>query len=205
MPVALPEEQVAEWRRCLPEMPGARRRRVMAEYGLPEYDARVLTGDRAVIDYFEEAAELSDNPKAISNWVMTEVLRFLSRTGMSAGELPATPQALAALVKLVDDKTVNVTTAKDIFAILCDRGGDPEEIVKAQGLGQVSESGAIEELVGRAMADNPKSVADYRSGKKAAAKFLVGQVMRLSNGKANPQVVGRLLEKKLARQREADL
>lgn len=205
MPVALPEEQVAEWRHCLPEMPGARRCRVMAQYGLPEYDARVLAGDRAVIDYFEEAAQLSDNPKAISNWVMTEVLRFLSKTGMSAGELPATPLALAALVKLVDDKTVNVTTAKDIFAMLCDRGGDPEEIVKARGLGQVSESGAIEELVDRAMADNPKSVADYRGGKKAAAKFLVGQVMRLSEGKANPQVVGRLLEEKLAQQRETNL
>jgi len=197
MPVALSREQVEEWRSQLPELPRQRRERFMSQYGLPEYDAGVLVADKALSDYFEAAAALATNPKAISNWLMTEMLRLLSEQDLEIENVPLTPRALAALVSLVEKKTVNTTTAKEIFAELFEKGGDPDEIVRARGLAQVSDSGAIEEFVDQAMAENPKSVEDYRSGKKAAAQFLVGQVMRLSRGKANPQMVMKMLEEKL--------
>jgi len=202
MPVVLAPDQVDAWRATLPEAPDARRRRLASQYGLPAYDAGVLAGERALADYFEAAAQASDNPKAVSNWVMTEVLRTVAESGCAIGDLRVTPEALAGLVRLIDGKRINTTTAKEIFAILCAYGGDPAAIVEERGLAQVSDSGAIEALVEQAMAENPKSVGDFRSGKAAAAKFLVGQVMRLSRGKADPRLVARLLDKKLSEEME---
>lgn len=194
MPVVLDMKQVEEWRRGLPELPEVREKRIIAEYGLPEYDAGVLVSEKALVEYFEDAARLSSNPKAISNWVMTEVLRFLSEKEIEITELKVTPKALSGLVALVDDKTINMTTAKEVFATMCGEGGEPSAIVKAQGLAQVSDDGAISAFVKQAMNENPKSVADYKGGNKAAVQFLVGQVMRMSKGKANPQMVVGLLK-----------
>lgn len=197
LPVVLDEAQIEAWRRALPEMPARRRERFVTEYGLPEYDAGVLVADKAVGDFFEEAASCSGNPKAVSNWVMTEMLRLLAERDMDIGQAAVTPAALAALVELVDKKTVNSVKAKEIFCTLFEKGGDPQEICEQKGLTQVSDSDAIEALAVRAMDEHPGSVADYRAGKKAAAKFLVGQVMRLSRGKADPQLVAKVLEAKL--------
>jgi len=197
MPVVLPREQVEEWRAALPELPRARRERFVSDYGLPEYDADVLVADRTVADFFEATAEKAGNAKAVSNWIMTEVMRVLGERDCAITDLPLTPQALAELVKLVDAKTVNSTSAKAVFEVLVDSGGDPHTIVKEKGLVQVSDSDAIGEFVDQAMADNPQSVEDYRNGKKAAAKFLTGQVMRLSRGKANPQLVGQMIADRL--------
>jgi len=199
MPVCLAPQRVEEWRAALPEMPAHRRKRFVQDYGLPDYDAGVLTADKDVADFFEDSAALTDNAKSVSNWVMTEMLRLLSERNMTVADAAVTPEALASLVKLVDERTVNSVKAKEIFAVLFDEGGDPLEIVARKGLTQVSDSGAIEEFVEQAMAENPKSVADYRGGKKAAAKFLVGRVMRLSKGKADPQMVSQVLESKLVR------
>ncbi len=193
MPVVLDMELVEEWRSGLPELPEVRKARIITQYGLPEYDAGVLVSEKALADYFEGAAELSKNPKAISNWVMTEVLRFLSEKEIEITELKVMPKALSELVSLVDDKTINMTTAKEVFAIMCEKGGEPAGIVKEQGLAQVSDDGVIDAFVKQAMAENPKSVEDYKGGNKAAVQFLVGQVMRMSKGKANPQMVVGLL------------
>jgi aspartyl-tRNA(Asn)/glutamyl-tRNA(Gln) amidotransferase subunit B len=197
MPVVLPRAQVDEWQARLPELPGDRRVRLVEEYGIPEYDAGVLVADKDAADFFEAAARLSENPKAVSNWMMTEMRRLLSETERSISEIPVTPRALADLVKLVDAKTLNSTSAKEVFAVLFEQGGDPDAVVKEKGLVQVSDAGELEALVDRAMTENPQSVSDYRQGKTKAAKFLVGQVMRLSKGKADPQLVARLLEEKL--------
>ncbi len=197
MPVALSSEQVADWRSQLPELPREKRERFIHEYGLPEYDAGLLVADRATAEFFEAAARQSPNPKAISNWIMTDMLRLLGERDVGIDEIPLTPEALVGLVKLVDDKTLNSTKAKEVFEVLFTAGGDPGQIVADKGLAQVSDSGEIEKLVAQAMSENAKSVADYKSGKKAAAKFLVGQVMRLSRGKANPQMVEKLLEDRL--------
>jgi len=198
MPVVLAPEKIEEWRQALPEPPRARRRRLIEQYGLPEYDAGVLAADRDVADFFENTAALTANPKTVSNWVMTEMLRLLSESGRAVQDIPLTPEALAGVIELVENKTVNQNTAKEIFAILFEKGGDPETIVKERGLLQVSDEHAIEEFVDQVMADNPGPVEDYRKGKTAAAKFIVGQVMRLSKGKANPQSVWSILNEKLA-------
>jgi aspartyl-tRNA(Asn)/glutamyl-tRNA(Gln) amidotransferase subunit B len=170
----------------------------VTEFGLPEYDAQVLAADRAVGDYFESAACKSRNPKAVSNWVMTDVLRTLTEKGISISGFAIPADALAELVDMTDAKLINSNTARDVFAIMLAEGGRAKDIVAARGLAQVSDAGAVEAVVDQAIAENPKSVEDFRAGKAAAMKFLIGQVMRLSKGKANPQLAGALLEKKLS-------
>ncbi|MBM4148141.1 MAG: Asp-tRNA(Asn)/Glu-tRNA(Gln) amidotransferase subunit GatB [Lentisphaerae bacterium] len=197
MPVELDAATVGEWRAAIPELPGARRARLTAEYGIPGYAAGVIAADRAVADYFEAAARASKNAKAVSNWVMTEMLRLLGERGMTIGNARVTPGALARLVSLVDSGVVSSTAAKDVFAAMFESGGDPDALVREKGLAQVSDASEIEAIVDRAMEENPKSVADFMQGKSAAAKFLVGQVMRLSRGKANPKLVNEILERKL--------
>ena len=185
------------WRAELPELPAARRRRFVEEYGLPEYDAGVLTADRAVADYYEAAAKKSGNFKGVSNWVMGELLRALGEAGLGIGEARITPEALAGLVGLVDRKVVNGPAAKEVFQELFEKGGEPEAIVKAKGLAQVSDSGAMEAFADQAIAGNPKVVEDYKGGKESALMFLVGQVMKASRGKANPQMAMEILKRKL--------
>ena len=196
-PVVLDEATVEAWRAELPELPAARRRRFVEEYGLPEYDAGVLTADRGVADYYEAAAKKSGNYKGVSNWVMGELLRALGEAGLGIGEARITPEALAGLVGLVDRKVVNGPAAKEVFQELFERGGEPEAIVKAKGLAQVSDSGAMEAFADQAIAGNPKVVEDYKGGKESALMFLVGQVMKASRGKANPQMAMEILKRKL--------
>jgi aspartyl-tRNA(Asn)/glutamyl-tRNA(Gln) amidotransferase subunit B len=194
----LSAEQVKCWQSLIPELPGHRRKRLVEEYGIPDYDAGVLAAEREIADYFEAVAEKSSNPKAVSNWIMTEMMRLLAEKNMSISNIAMTPDALGNLVKMVDEGVINHTTAKEVFSVLFEQGGVPSEIVSEKGMAQLSDSGEIAGLVDRAMAEHPQSVADYRKGKKAAAKFLVGQVMRLSGGKADPRLVSRLVQEKLA-------
>lgn len=198
MPVVLDDAQVAAWKATLPELPKARRERFMAQYGLPEYDARVLSAERAVADYFEAAAAHAPGAaKAVSNWVMTDVLRILSERGVGIGQFPIPADGLAELIRLAEARTINSNTAREVFALMLDGGGRAEEIVRVRGLAQVSDRGAVEAVVDEAIAANPKSAEDYRNGKAAALKFLVGQVMRLSKGKANPSLAAEVLESRL--------
>ncbi|HMP95639.1 MAG TPA: Asp-tRNA(Asn)/Glu-tRNA(Gln) amidotransferase subunit GatB [Kiritimatiellia bacterium] len=193
LPVSLTQEQVDGWRAMLPEMPAARRERMVREYGIPEYDAGVLAADRAVADFFEQAARQCGKGKAVSNWMMTEMLRLLAEVDGDIGNARITPTALAELVNLVDAKTINQPAAKEVFALLFASGGDPKAIVQEKGLAQVSDSSALQGLVDQVVAENARSVEDYRKGKEAALQFLIGQVMKLSRGKANPQVARELL------------
>jgi aspartyl-tRNA(Asn)/glutamyl-tRNA(Gln) amidotransferase subunit B len=197
MPVELPAETIEAWRSALPELPGARRARFATEYGLPDYDAGVLTADRALAGFFEAAARASGNYKAVSNWIMTDVLRVMSERTVGIDDLPLTAPALAALVGLVDRKTLNMPTAKEIFAELVDTGGDPEEIVRRRGLAQVTDTGAIDAFADQVLAAHPGPAQEYRGGKAAALQFLVGQVMKLSRGKASPQLAAEVLRRKL--------
>ena len=200
MPVALSGTTVAAWAATLPELPRQRRDRFVREYGLPEYDAKVLSSEKSLGDYFEKAAKGSANPKAVSNWVMTDVLRILSEQNLDIDRFPIRAETLAELVQLAESKAINSNTAREVFGILLAEGGNPREIVAARGMAQVSDAGQIEEIVDRAIAENAKTAEDFRNGKDAALKFLVGQVMRLSKGKANPQMASQLLEKKLKRE-----
>jgi len=202
LPVVLKEEQIERWKKDIPELPRQRCERIMSQYGIPQYDARVLSADKAMADFFEEAAGLSANPKAVSNWVMTEMMRLLSENEMEIGAVKITPHALADLVKLADGGTVNSNSAKQVFAVMFEKGGSPEQIIREMGLVQVSDVSELEKIVKQAIADNSKSAADYRGGKETALKHLVGQVMRLSRGKANPQIVQELLKKELSNDRQ---
>ena len=197
MPVVVSADQLSAWKKQIPELPQARRVRFIEEYGIPEYDAGVLVADKAVADFYEETAKRCGNAKAASNWVMTDLLRCLSEKELEIGQARITAQSLAGLIKLVDAKTLNMPSAREVFAVLFEQGGDPAAIVKERGMAQVSDTGAIDAFVEQAIAANAKSVEDFKAGKTAAMQFLVGQVMRLSKGKANPQVVQEALKKRL--------
>lgn len=197
LPVSLTQQQVQAWRELLPELPAARRERLVNEYGIPPYDAGVLAADREVADFFEKAAKLCGKGKAVSNWMMTEMLRLLSSTEQSIGQVHITPDSLSELVKLVENKSINQNAAKEVFAILFEKGGDPVQIVKDKGLVQVSDTDAIQAFVDQVVSEHDKSVKDFREGKEAALQFLIGQVMRISKGKANPQMVKELLVRKI--------
>ena len=202
VPVALDTTQIQAWREALPELPSARRERMMAEYGIPEYDAGVLADAKENADFFEAAVRLCglEQGKTVSNWFMTEMMRLLSESGLSITQCAMKPAALAELVTLVDKRVINGPTAKELLPELFRDGGMPGALVQARGLGQVSDTSALESFVDQAFAENAKSVEDFRAGKKAAAGFLVGQVMKLSKGKADPQRVGKLVAEKLAKQ-----
>ena len=200
VPVELPVALVESWRAQLPEAPAARRERMMAEYGIPAYDAGVLADAKENADFFEAAARACKPGlgKTVSNWFMTEVMRLLSETGTGVGACALTPAALAELVALVDDGVINGPTAKELLPEVFAQGGSPRSIVNERGLAQVSDVSALEAFIAQALADNPKSAEDFRAGKKAAAGFIVGQVMKLSKGKADPKQVGRLVAERLA-------
>ncbi len=200
VPVVLSDDILAEWRAALPELPEARRARMVAEYGITEYDAGVIAADRAYADFFETAARLCrpESRKLVSNWFITEVLRLLGESGKGIADCALTPDALAELVTLLEGRVINGPTAKELLPELFEKGGMPKALVEARGLGQVSDEGALAAFVEQAIASNPKSVADYKAGKKAAAGYFVGQVMKRSKGKADPKLVGRLVSEKLA-------
>ncbi len=197
MPVSLPARWVRQWESELPELPATRRDRFITQYGIPEYDAKVLSADRAIGEYFEAAVRVSRHAKAISNWVMTDVLRVLAERAVSIEKFPIAAAELAELVELAETRQINSNTARTVFEVMLGGGGKASDIVRERGLTQVSDAGAIEVIVRQAIESNPKSVEDYRNGKEAAMKFLIGQVMRASKGKANPQMASELLGRML--------
>jgi aspartyl-tRNA(Asn)/glutamyl-tRNA(Gln) amidotransferase subunit B len=200
VPLQLDPAWIEQVRAALPELPQARRQRFVSQYGLPAYDAEILTQSSALAGYYEAAVRAHPNAKAISNWVMSELLRDLEGADEAAvARSPIAPADLAGLVRLIDDGTISGKIAKDVFARMLAGGGDPAAIVRREGLTQVADAGALEVLVDQAIAANPKAVADFKGGKVAAAKSLVGQVMKASGGKANPAMVDRLLQEKLSR------
>jgi aspartyl-tRNA(Asn)/glutamyl-tRNA(Gln) amidotransferase subunit B len=200
VPLRLDPAWIEQVRVALPELPRARRRRFASQYGLPAYDAEILTQSRALAEYYEAAVRAHDNPKALSNWIMTDLLRQLGGEDEAAVvTAPVSPANLAGLVRLIDEGTISGKIAKDVFARMLASGEDPATIVRREGLTQVADAGALEALVDQAIAANPKAVADFKGGKVAAAKSLVGQVMKASRGKANPAMVDRLVQEKLSR------
>jgi aspartyl-tRNA(Asn)/glutamyl-tRNA(Gln) amidotransferase subunit B len=181
--------------KALPELPAAKLGRYVRDYGLSEYDARVLTDDADVARLFEDAVAASSNHKAAANWIINELLRELK--DRSIATLPFGGQELGELVGLIDDGTISGKIAKELFAELLQSGGSPKAIVQKRGLVQVTDASAIEPIVDAVLAANPDSIEKYRAGKTNILGFLVGQVMQKSGGKANPKLVNELLRKKL--------
>ena len=196
-PLVVDEARIAAVRATMPELPEARRRRLVAAYGLPEYDAGVLTQSAALASYFEQVAAASGSPKAASNWVMGELLRTLKERGAAIEQVPLAPGALAGLIALVERGTISSTVAKDVFAKMYDSGRSADEIVRTDGLAQNSDEGALLLIVKDVIAANTATVEQYKSGKTKGFGFLVGEIMKGSGGKANPKLANQLLKREL--------
>ena len=197
VPLKLEREWVDAFRADLPELPAVRTRRFLEEYGLPDYDAGVLTATRDVAEYFEASVKLFPQPKTVSNWVMGELTRELNNTGTVIGASPVSPERLATLLRMVEQGTVSLKVARDIFPEMYRTGKAPEQIVQEKGLTQVSDEGALSQVIDDVLAKNPAQVAQFKQGKQQVLGFLVGQVMKSSGGKANPGKVNELLKHKL--------
>ena len=199
VPLTFDRARVAEIRAGLLELPRQRRQRFVSQYGLPQYDAEILTQSRALAEYFEAAVRELSQPKIVSNWIMSELLRELPADDERAIESsPITPERLAGLLKLIEAGTISGKIAKDVFQKMFVSGEDARVIVSREGLTQVADEAALGAVIDRVIAQNPKAIEDYRRGKTVAAKALVGQVMKATGGKANPGIVNRLLEEKLS-------
>lgn len=198
-PDLLPIRLDEAWRQSilaeLPELPLARRARFMEQYGLPEYDADLLTGERSLSDYFEQTVQAyQGDPKRVANWLLNDVMRILNERGKTAGALNLTPQYLAEIIRLVDEGTVNTPTGKALLEKTESTGRSPREIVASEGLAQVSDTAAIRQICEKILAENPEQVARYRSGKIGLIGWFMGQVMRATRGKADPKATRELLQ-----------
>lgn len=197
VPFTVSDEYIENIRKSLPELPDARKERYMKEFGLSSEDAVFMTNDKATADYFEAAVAAGADPKAAVNWLMGEFASQLSNDGIEIDKAPVFAENLAALLKLISKGTISGKIAKKVFATMWKEGGNPDDIVKAQGLVQISDTAELSKLVDEVVGNNPKAVEDFKAGKKKAVGALVGQIMKATKGKANPRVINELLNKKL--------
>jgi len=198
VPIMASEEMIEAIKVSLPERPDAREERFISGYGLPEYDANLLTTERTTADWFEEAVKAGGNPKTVSNWMMGDLMRLLNEENRTVEECPLNPQALVEMLTLVDNGTISGKIAKGIFEAMYRTGKSALEIVKEKGLTQISDSGVIEKAVDDVISKHPGEVERFRGGDEKLTGFFVGQVMKATKGKANPQLVNELLKKRLS-------
>lgn len=192
-PIVLSDEYIDNIKRNLPELPHIKKERYVNEYSLPEYDADILTSSKNVAKFFEESVKLCNNPKAVSNWLMVDFTKKLNDAEIDITESKITPENLAHLIMLIDKGTISSKIAKKVFDEMFETGKDANKIVEDKGMVQMSDEGAIKEIVEKVVAANPKSIEDYKAGKDRALGFLVGQVMKETHGKANPGIVNKFL------------
>ena len=203
LPLSVEDDWVQAVKATLPELPAERRDRLMRQYGLPAYDAEVLTARKDVADYYEAAVRTYPaDPKAISNWVMDSVLRVVKDAKLDSGlritTWPCPPEHLGTLVRLIGEGTISGKIAKTVFDAMRTSGKAPDTLIAEQGLSQVSDAGALEAQIAQVLAAHPDKVAEYRAGRERLLPFFVGQVMKATQGKANPQLLNEILKKKLA-------
>jgi aspartyl-tRNA(Asn)/glutamyl-tRNA(Gln) amidotransferase subunit B len=197
-PIEVTEEQLKTWRSELPELPYQKRQRYESELGLSAYDARVLTDDRAMAEYFEKAVAAGASAKPAANWLMGDISAYLnSNSDVSITNLPLKPQELAELTNLIESSTISNKIAKDILPELLEKGGSPKQLVESKGLIQISDTGAIEVAIEEVLTAHPKELEQYRNGKTKMLGFFVGQVMKKTGGRADPKLTNQLLAKKL--------
>jgi aspartyl-tRNA(Asn)/glutamyl-tRNA(Gln) amidotransferase subunit B len=194
VPIRISQEWLDRLTKQLPELPTARLNRFVAAYELPEYDAEVLTSDKALADYFEAAVQEFPRPKQVSNWIMVELMRELKKAEAGIAACRVTPTALARLLALVEKGAISGKLAKTVFEDMVATGRDPEAIVKEKGLAQISDAGALEAAAREIIAANPKEAADYRAGKTKVLGFFVGQLMKKTKGQANPKLANEIFQ-----------
>jgi len=197
VPVRISAEWIERLAKILPELPTVRQQRFVEEYELPEYDAEVLTSDKALADYFEATVKLHPHPKQVSNWIMVELLRELKKAEAGIASCRVTPAALGQLLALVEGGTISGKLAKTVFEDMVATGRDPEVIVKEKGLTQISDTGALEAAAQEIIAAHPQEVANYKAGKTKVMGFFVGQLMKKTKGQANPQLANEIFKRLL--------
>jgi aspartyl-tRNA(Asn)/glutamyl-tRNA(Gln) amidotransferase subunit B len=191
------EKWQAEIRSALPELPEARRKRMVADYGITEYDAQVLTATKSFADQFEAAAKAAKNPKRVANLVQVELIGRLKAKGLEIEQSPISMKGVALSADLVESGTISGKMLKDLYDLSFERGQDFGEVYEKEKPQQITDSSAIEKIIDEIVAANPKQVEQYRAGKKTVIGFFVGQAMKASKGQANPQMVNELLTRKL--------
>lgn len=197
IPIVIKDSIIEDVKAEMPELPKQRRERFMSSYDLTEKEVNLLVSDKFLSDYFEELVKLGADKKSACNWILTDMLKLVKEKEIEFEEIPIKKEDMASLLKMVADKKLSVTAAKGVFEEMFNNGKHPEVIVKEKGLGQISDTGAIEEIAISVLQANMQSVVDYKAGKTQAAQYLVGQVMKQSKGKANPQMARDILEKKI--------
>lgn len=195
--LVIDEEWKTRIRAEIPELPDARKKRYVEEFGLPEYDAAVLTATKELSDFFEATVAAGADAKQASNWLMGEVSGYLNAEQKELHEVALRPESLAGMIKLIENGTISSKIAKTVFKELIENGGDAEQVVKDKGLVQISDEGALMKVVVEAMDNNPQSIEDFKNGKKKAVGFLVGQIMKATKGQANPQIVNKLIAEEM--------
>ena len=196
-PVVISDQWIEKVRSAQPELRDEKMERYQNEYGLPAYDASILTESKAMADLFEETVKLCKKPKEASNWLMVEAMRLLKEKAMEPEEMGLSAASLAALIDMVESKEINRTIAKTVFQEMFDQDMDPRQYVKEHGLGMVADDGALRKAIEQVMEENPQSVADYKSGKTKAMGYLVGQTMKAMKGKADPASVSSMVKEML--------
>ncbi len=200
-PLVIAREWVDEVRAQLPELPDVKRARFEQEFGLSAYDADQLTRDKHVALYFEHAVESGGEPKAAANWILGELFRLMNEQNVGIEHVKIAPVHLAELTTLIANQTLSSTLAKEVFAEMWSTGQPPSDIVQAKGLAQISDTSQLQNVIAQVIRDHPKPVADYYAGKETIIKFLIGQAMRATKGKANPQLIAELMQQSLAAQK----
>lgn len=195
VPIVIDSNWIEEIRSTIPELPKAKKARYVQEYQLPEYDAEIITASRTLAQFFEKCVEQGANPKTVSNWFMGDLMRLMKDKNIEPEEIPFSAEYMAKLISLIEKGTISGSAAKKVLEFMFDEGKDPEVIVKEKGLVQISDESQLVGIVEQVLADNPQSVADYNAGKEKAIGFLVGQTMKASKGKANPQMLNQLIKK----------
>ena len=197
VPLLIDEDWVEGIRQELPELPAAKMERFVSQYGLPRYDAEILTGERTLADYFEETVRLFPEAKTVSNFIMSELLRELKTRTMSPNESPLRPEQLSNLLSLVQNGSISITMAKEIFPVIFETGVSPQTYVEEKGLLQISDESALSDAIEKVIAQHPREVEAYRGGKDKLMGFFVGQAMKETKGKANPKLLNELLMARL--------
>ena len=195
--IKLSEEYIENIRKNLPELPESRKQRYLTEYNLSEKGANILTASKYLSDFFEKSTKICNNPKAVCNWIMSDIARILNEKEMEPDEIPFTSEDLAELIELIDKGTISSKIAKDVLDKMFEKPEKPTKIIKENGWLQISDEGAIKEVVQKIISQNPQSVQDYRGGKEKALGFLVGQAMKETKGKANPQMLNTMFKEAL--------
>lgn len=188
------EEWIERVKTSIPELPDARQARYINEFGLPAMDAGVITMLKESADFYDEAVKTGADPKAVANWLMVDLFAYLNANNQEIGDLKLTPQGLGEMIKLIEKGTISSKIARTVFKEMVETGKEPAKIVEEQGLVQISDEGALKQIVADAIAANPQAVEDYKAGNERAAGFFVGQVMKQTKGKANPAMVNKLIK-----------